>query len=475
MNEDTIRKRLRTALGESNYPPAFTSQVAARLAEPVHQEHHTWVLAVVAAALALAVVATLVFGVRGLHPRADVPVKAPPVALVPGNSTCPGYGQIAMASGNDSPHPVKMSTATTGWASGGLRTTDGGAHWRDVSPSALRDDAPNQLAKALAPPGYADFYLDANNAWEARNYASATSCYDHIATFATSDGGRTWRLSEPVALNLKPGWGAYAQMFFVDPRKGWLWVRKGEVAQGGFWGMESAPLSEGDLYGTEDGGLHWRLISNLVASKLGISVSKTCSSPLGGNLVFASPSNGWMPICQGTDRDLLMTNDGGATWSRQKLPTQASVAACSCVVQTPRFGDPRNGLIQVSSYVDPSSLWLLGTIDGGRTWQAVPRPGTGFVLQLDFVDANHLWALVTPPGWSKTSSAGFELYRTTNSGQTWTLVRTLVPAAWPPGYLQFVDAQNGFEASINGASELLVTADGGLSWQVIKPTIERAQ
>jgi hypothetical protein len=32
--------------------------------KPVHQEHHTWVLAVVAAALALAVVATLVFGVR---------------------------------------------------------------------------------------------------------------------------------------------------------------------------------------------------------------------------------------------------------------------------------------------------------------------------------------------------------------------------------------------------------------------------
>ena len=471
MNEDTIRKRLRTALGESNYPPDFTGQVAARLAEPVHQEHHTWMLAVVASALALAVVGTLVFGVRGLHPRSDVPVKGPLGALDPGNSACPGYGQIAMASGNDSPHPVKMSSATTGWASGGLRTTDGGAHWRDVSPSALRDDAPNQLAKALAPPGYSDYYLDANRAWEARTYSSTTSCYDHIATFGTLDGGRTWRVSEPVALNLKAGWGASAQLFFVDTLNGWLWVRTGAAGQDG---VMFVPFLEGALYRTEDGGLHWRLISNLVASKFGISISKTCPSPFEVNLVFASPSNGWMPICQGTDPDLLMTNDGGATWSRQKLPTQASVAACSCVVQTPLFADPRNGLIQVSSYIDPPSLWLLGTTDGGRTWQAVARPGTGFVLQLDFVDANHLWALVTPPGWNKTSSAGFELYRTTNSGQTWTLVRTLVPAAWPPGYLQFVDAQHGFEASINGASELLVTADGGLSWQVIKPTIERA-
>jgi len=472
MNEDTIRKRLRTALGESNYPPDFTSQVAARLAEPVHQEHHTWVLALVAAALALAVVATLVLGVRGLHPRADVPVKAPPVALVPGDSACPGYGQIGMAGGNDSPHPVKMSSATTGWASGGLRTTDGGAHWRDVSPPALRDDAPNQLVKVLAPPGYSDYYLDGNRAWEARTYRSETACYDHIATFGTLDGGLTWRLSEPIALNLKSGWGASPQLFFVDQSNGWLWVRTGDARQDA---MMSFPSLEGALYRTEDGGLHWRLISNLVASKLGISVSKTCPSPLAGDLVFASSSTGWMPICYGSDPDLLMTNDGGATWSRQKLPTQASAAACDCVVRTPRFVDPRNGFIQVSSYIDPSSLWLLGTIDGGRTWRAVSRPGTGYVLQLDLVDANHLWALVTPPGWNKTSSAGFELYRTTDGGQTWTLLRTLVPAAWPPGYLQFVDAQHGFQASVNGASELLVTADGGLSWQVIKPTIERAK
>src|SRR3982074_835963 len=114
MNEDTIRKRLRTALGESNYPPDFTGQVAARLAEPVHQEHHTWMLAVGASPLALAVVGTLVFGVRGLHPRSDVPVKGPLGALDPGNSACPVYGQIPMVSGNDSPHPANISSATTG-------------------------------------------------------------------------------------------------------------------------------------------------------------------------------------------------------------------------------------------------------------------------------------------------------------------------------------------------------------------------
>ena len=105
-----------------------------------------------------------------------------------------GYGPL---NGPSSPL-VKMVSTTTGWALGGLQTTDGGAHWRDTSPSALRDDAPTNLATTLYPPGYADFYLDAAHAWEVRSYASSTSCVDHISVFVTADGGRSWQQSEPI-------------------------------------------------------------------------------------------------------------------------------------------------------------------------------------------------------------------------------------------------------------------------------------
>jgi hypothetical protein len=79
--------------------------------------------------------------------------------------------------------------------------------------------------------GYSDYYLDANRAWEARTYSSDTACYDHIATFGTLDGGRTWRRSEPIALDLKTGWGASPQLFFVDQSDGGLWVRTGATGQ----------------------------------------------------------------------------------------------------------------------------------------------------------------------------------------------------------------------------------------------------
>jgi photosystem II stability/assembly factor-like uncharacterized protein len=157
----------------------------------------------------------------------------------------------------------------------------------------------------------------------------------------------------------------------------------------------------------------------------------------------------------------------------KKLPTPASVGACPCGVEALRFVDASHGIVQV--YGDQVGVSvLLSTSDGGSTWRALPPPGTGYLLLVDFVDAANLWALVTPPGWNKTSSAGFELYRSTNGGEVWTLVRPDVPASWPPGYLHFVDGKHGFEADVNGAKELLVTVDGGLSWRVIKPTIESA-
>jgi hypothetical protein len=55
------------------------------------------------------------------------------------------------------------------------------------------------------------------------------------------------------------------------------------------------------------------------------------------------------------------------------------------------------------------------------------------------------------------------------------VVQPDVPLSWPPGYLQFVDADHGFASNVNGASELLVTVEGGLSWKVIKPAVESAK
>jgi len=400
----------------------------------------------------------IVSTVDGGHTWSTVLKQVPPV---PCSSNFTQLG-----AGNGAIWPVKMASATIGWAKGGLRTTDGGAHWRDVSPSALRGGA----ATPLYPPGYTESYLDGDHAWQAAVYGSKTSCADHISTFATADGGKTWQSSDPIALTLPAGYQTGAvQIGFTSPLAGWLWVPKGAPA--GF--DTSMPVTDADLYTTSDGGRSWSHFSSMTPSQLqGIPApagSQNCKPSL-GQVTFSSPSVGWL-ILNCSASPILVSRDGGVTWKVQSFPITSDVG-CPCYVQMPNFADASHGIVQVSGQSGlPGTNLLLTTTDGGVTWRKSARPGTGYVLLLDFVNSNDLFALVTPPGWNKGMKVGFELYRSPDGGGTWTLVSPDVPATWPPGFLQFVDLDHGFEANINGADVLLTTADGGKSWKSITPAI----
>jgi photosystem II stability/assembly factor-like uncharacterized protein len=388
-------------------------------------------------------------------------LKQVPAMPCSGHYGPPGYGP------GSGLKPVKMASSAIGWAKGGLRTTDGGAHWRDVSPPALREGA----STPLYPPGYGDFYLDGDHAWQAGVYGSKSSCTDHVSTFATADGGKTWQQSAPVTVSLSAGDQVGApQIGFTSPQVGWLWVPTGPSAND-----PMAPLtSAASLYSTSDSGGTWRQVSSFGNSDLkGIPAgagSQGCT-PSPARVTFSTPSVGWLSLnC--TDNTHLVTHDGGATWKVEKFPTSGLV--CPCFGDIPNFVDASHGFVSVtgSDPSSPASTLLLRTTDGGITWGRYARPGTGYVISLDSVNSNDLFALVTPPGWNKGSSAGFDLYRSLDGGGTWTLVNPAVPASWPPGFFQFVDLKNGFESNVNGATELLATADGGISWTSITPATE---
>jgi photosystem II stability/assembly factor-like uncharacterized protein len=371
-----------------------------------------------------------------------------------------------LGSGNGSIWPVKMASTMIGWAKGGLRTTDGGAHWHDMSPSALRGGS----ATPLYPPGYTESYLDGDHAWQAAVYGSKASCADHISTFATADGGKTWQPSGPIALNLPAGYQTGAvQIGFTSVHDGWLWVPTGAQTND-FFG--STP-SQADLYTTGDGGLTWRHAASLSNSQLqGMPVpsgSQNCK-PSFGQIEFSSSSVAWLSVSC-AESSMLVSRDGGATWKVPSFPIPSSTG-CPCYVQMPNFVDSTHGMLVVSGQDGlVGTTLLLTTSDAGTTWRESKRPGTGYVLLLDLVNANDVFALVTPPGWTKLSKGGFELYHSPDGGGTWALVSADVPATWPPGFLQFVDLNHGFEANINGADVLLTTADGGKSWKSITPAI----
>ena len=370
------------------------------------------------------------------------------------------------------PVPVKMVSPTTGWAFGALRTTDGGHHWSDVAPASV----PYRSS------GYAEFFLDANHAWVAQAAGSQTACVDQVVTFATADGGKTWRRADPIRVTVDPRdvlWprptdftsvsvarGPY--LSFADAHNGWLLLVSAGMMSG----------HTGPLYRTTDGGLHWTPVSTDPTSVAACDWSSPTApgnlsyGPVGsGGIAFASPSTGFMqgPHCEDVHTHLVeqfVTHDGGITWKVQMLP-----AATCCGTSAPVFFDQRNGML-----FNSGGHALLVTSDGGETWSLRTFPEWA-VDAMDFMNPNEGWAIVTD--WQSRDYS--RLFHTGDGGRTWTLVNTRVASANPPSgpvliqgnvpatsSLNFVDSRNGFWAT---GSKLYKTTDGGHTWTDVQARV----
>lgn len=381
--------------------------------------------------------------------------------------------------GNIGLSPVKYANATTAWARGGLRTIDGGAHWRDVSSSDLREG----VATALYPPGYAEFFLDGDHAWQSGVYGSATTCSDHVSTFATADGGKTWQQSAPIALNLASGYRTgILQLGFLNAQSGWLWVPIVELRSYDSW--FGANATAGHLFATADGGRTWRRVGVVDGTVFKSLVSNpNCGGALLGQVTFSSSSAGWMTLnC--VSGKFLVTKDGGVNWAAQPFPVP-----CECSGSLPTFVDPQHGFMQIYNYSPapkgPTSPTLVSTSDGGNSWRELPPvPSAGYTMAMNFADASNLWALVTPPGWNKGSGGKFSLYRSKDGGASWAVVEQAIPVGRAYALL-FADEKHGMVAQPRNATwtfdtpgfaeahdiVLAVTSDGGHTWKVFKPAI----
>lgn len=423
-----------------------------------------WLLPAVAVLLATAIVLTLVAGGRLLHFNQTVPVRPPtvrpPQQAPAAPAGCPSWANPRVP--EQWLWPTKLASGGVAWAQGGLRTTDGGVHWREVSPAGLHAGNPG-----LYPPGYAEFYLDGDHAWQAGVYGSANSCFDHITVFVTSDGGKSWRQSSPVIVDVPSGYDVgRLQLGFLNARSGWLWaLMESQNGDPGF-----GPFTESYLLSTSDGGLTWNLISRVSASLSKAGSTSNCKPSL-AQMTFSSPSRGWLAATCGSDTTLV-TDDGGVSWKAKSQPN-----LCDCWTGVPAFVDEQHGFWKFATGPKFSNS-LVSTSDGGITWHVLPPPSSSdFLLALTPTDAEDLWAIVAPPGWSKASqnTSNWSLYHSADGGQTWSLVGQGVPLvrAW---IVLFADTKHGMVGQVGvGAvkTQLALTWDGGVTWKMIDPSLQR--
>ncbi len=234
-------------------------------------------------------------------------------------------------------------------------TTDGGKHWQDVSPTALR---PKKRRGKPAdpdpdPPGFS--VVDAHRAW----VQIGNDVHDLLLEY-TDDGGKHWQRKTAHIAGFK--WGATAATSFVDQDQGFL-LDMGEPAAGK---MDKA------LYRTQDGSAHW--------NALDFRLPNDIIYPTG--LTFRTREEGWITaqIRGEIAVPLFRSTDGGHTWNVQTLPYPKDAKEVHGSTYPPAFFGPdkKRGRLPVSlSYSDPSGAdghWIIyETEDGGATWH-LPAP-----------------------------------------------------------------------------------------------------
>lgn len=406
-----------------------------------------WLVPAVAVLLAIAMVAVVLYAARSYSQR-TVPVKHPRTGQA--TSGCPSW--TSSSNGGLGQGTGKMTSALTGWSTGVLRTTDGGAHWRDVAPPAMRYDAPSDAGARPYPPSYTEFFLDSNHAWVARTYSSATSCFDHVSVFVTSDGGWTWDESAPISAAVQLDTYMQLQLAFIDPQHGWMLVLGGgRIAPDWF------------VYSTADGGRHWKLVSQLPI------MSSTCG------MTFISQTTGFLGGCRnssGRTATLTVTRDGGKTWNNMQLPEQSGN---SFSVLSTAFFESRGfawvGGQTFEGNTSTSGSYLVATSDTGKSWQMLPGLPAGYPVTFHFLDPNNFWILTT-----EAKVAAQALYKSSDGGNTWTLLTRDLPVLMYSPQVIFIDQRTGFILQSTfqlpqGGLELLVTTDGGRTWKDVHPQI----
>jgi photosystem II stability/assembly factor-like uncharacterized protein len=328
---------------------------------------------------------------------------------------------------------LHMIDASTGWDlnSGKLmRTTDGGAHWNDVTPRGI-----------LLTPGSTSTALSASLAWlavpTAVNPLADTTPPPGTRIFRTIDGGQSWQSSVVPVI---PGNLKIAQITFATAQNGWLLYN-----QGGVGGAERATVVR-----TTDGGKTWAVVSTVLPAST--DAPPPGRLPFGGTktgITFLNASTGWIT---GSDSVpnlswLFVTHNGGQTWTQQHLALPPGVSPASLSLLPPTFFSTTDGILPVD--VGQANTIIYVTHDEGATWQPT-TPVSANLIASDFFDEQHGWV-----------TDGTSLLTTGDGGHTW-VRQPANPTFTHVTQLDFVSSTHGW--AVRSGGSLLQTMDGGRTW-----------
>lgn len=327
---------------------------------------------------------------------------------------------------------LDMVNETTGWAltyTLVVRTIDGGETWTDISPVDWDD--------SMVPSN--GFFLNAEHGWVLQTDAVD---FERGVFFHTSDGGATWEKVETP-------FGA-GPITFIDGRSGWVMTGLGA-------GAGSQAIA---IFATRDGGKTWTEVYRRDTGE----PEPPGEIPLGGSkqgITFRDALHGWVAGSVPADNItyLYATENGGFNFQQQEIPMPTGIDTAMLSLEAPKFFTQSEGVLPVYVFTaDISATVFYTTDDGGLTWTSTaPVPVLGRYstpTKQDFI----VWD-------------GNILYRSGDSGQTWTEIIPDINLDQMVATLEFVDDQNGWVTWMDaeGNFGLNRTLDGGATWMAVLP------
>lgn len=337
---------------------------------------------------------------------------------------------------SDSLDAMKMLSSQTGWAlnSGALFwTTDGGSHWKNITPVTKTKHALTDAS-----------FLDATTGWALLVHEDESGDLQ-FDQGATTDSGTTWAISHiKVSQQVPDEFTGQASIYFFDRLNGWidLVVRSGSA------------FRPGKLLVTRDGGKTWN--------------SPPKDPGRAGTLCFFDQNNGL--LAGGPENtELYVTHDGSTTWQSLSFKAPASVGQADFPTYgVPMCGENGYGFLPVT-YSGPagvkSVLVLFASTDGGRIWRPdrvlakLEETSPGQTIATALTGSTLMAVTVSKPG-------GVNLTSLSAGGTTRTVNSSIGGEPFAVFQASFVEDSRGWVLESNG---LLSTSDGGLTWTDISP------
>lgn len=293
-------------------------------------------------------------------------------------------------------HPTDFQTFYVGAASGGIfKTEDGG-----LSFSTIFDEQPSLSIGdvVLAPSNPQIVYVGTGEA----NPGGGSVAYDGLGVFRSDDGGTTWTdlgLHESGSIGkmvVHPGnpdicyVAAMGRMFSTNPERG--------------------------IFKTTDGGQSWEKVLYLNDSTGAVDIALNPENP---EILYASMWERTRTPDRrhygGESCGIYKTTDGGANWSEltSGLPSGPDVGRIGISIS------PSNPEILYSIYADEVGYFagIFKTSNGGQTWTQTNDGALGNMY------SSYGWWFgrirVDPVNPQVAYAIGFDLYKTTNGGNSW--------------------------------------------------------